>query len=174
MAFVVDASLAAAWFLPDEASRGDTALARRADRSHAQVPACSFMKCAIFSCLRSKEAASRKTLPLTLLAYLDKMPLRDHGVGDSRANRPTGDQTRVDGLMTPPIWLWRSPRICLWRRWIKNLRRPPARKMSHYSAPWRPHEKFRRTSPRKTGARSSSTRWPPSCRSTAATRSAFC
>jgi len=38
LSFVVDASIAASWFLPDEATPGATALARRAAREYPTVP----------------------------------------------------------------------------------------------------------------------------------------
>jgi predicted nucleic acid-binding protein len=83
MAFVVDASLAAAWFLPDEASAATTALARRSADEPCAVPSLFVHEMRNLFLFAIKRGRIAENVAFTLLSHLDKMPLRDHGVGDS-------------------------------------------------------------------------------------------
>jgi predicted nucleic acid-binding protein len=84
MSFVVDASIAGSWFLPDEATTLTTALARRMADSGAAAPNLLWHE------VRNLHVSAwrRGRLPLSAfeaqLDALEGLPLRDSGRGDGR------------------------------------------------------------------------------------------
>lgn len=84
MAFVVDASVAGSWFLPDEATNVTTDLAHRMGVEGAAAPNLLWHEVRnllIVACRRGR------LLPSDLEAHLDSLealPLRDAGRGDAR------------------------------------------------------------------------------------------
>jgi predicted nucleic acid-binding protein len=84
MAFVVDASVAGSWFLPDEATNVTTDLAHRMGEEGAAAPNLLWdevRNLLIVACRRGR------LLPSDLEAHLDSLealPLRDAGRGDAR------------------------------------------------------------------------------------------
>ena len=82
MAFVVDASLAAAWFLPDEASVASTALARRAADEACCVPSLFLHEMRNLLLLALRRGRLVEDILFDLLDKLGQMPWRDRGPGD--------------------------------------------------------------------------------------------
>jgi predicted nucleic acid-binding protein len=84
MPFVVDASLAAAWFLPDEDSPAATSLARRLSEKPGAVPNLFFHEMRNLLVL----ACRRNRLSEEMLSYqidrLGRFPLRDAGGGEAK------------------------------------------------------------------------------------------
>jgi len=84
MSFVVDASVAGSWFLPDEATNATTDLAHRMGEGGAAAPNLLWHEVRnllIVACRRGRLA------PSDLDAHLDSLealPLRDAGRGDAR------------------------------------------------------------------------------------------
>lgn len=83
MAFVVDASVAAAWFLPDEASAAATALARRAAHEPCSVPSLFVHEIRNIFLFALRRGRLSGDVIFALLDALDKLPLLDRGGGDS-------------------------------------------------------------------------------------------
>ena len=83
MPFVVDASLAAAWFLPDEDSPAASSLARRLGEKPGAVPNLFFHEMRNLLLL----AYRRDRLSEDMLSYqlnrLGRIPLRDAGGGEA-------------------------------------------------------------------------------------------
>ena len=83
MAFVLDASVAAAWFLPDEDSEAATAIARRLAAEGACVPNLfqhEMRNVLVAACRRGRVA---KDLLFLQLSKLGELPVRDCGTGDA-------------------------------------------------------------------------------------------
>ena len=82
MAVIVDASFAAAWFLPDEDSQAATVLARRIVEKPGAVPTSSITKCATSWFWRFGAADYRKTPCSFKSARLKIIRLARLGGGD--------------------------------------------------------------------------------------------
>ncbi len=82
MAFVVDASLAAAWFLPDEASAASTALARRAAGEPCRVPSLFLHEMRNLLLLAHRRGRLAEDTLFDLIDKLGQMHWRDRGPGD--------------------------------------------------------------------------------------------
>jgi predicted nucleic acid-binding protein len=83
MAFVVDASFAAAWFLPDENSEAATLFARRIEEEPGAVPDLFYHEMRNLLVLAFRRGRLSEDTLFLLIGRLEKMPLRDSGGGDA-------------------------------------------------------------------------------------------
>jgi predicted nucleic acid-binding protein len=95
MSFVVDASVAGGWFLPDEATATTTELARRMSEEGAAAP--NLLWHEVRNLLVNAFRRGRLLLPdlQAQLDALDLLPLRDAGRGETRL---VADLARQHGL----------------------------------------------------------------------------
>jgi predicted nucleic acid-binding protein len=83
MAFVIDASVAAAWFLPDEDSEAASVIARRLATEQAYAPNLfqhEMRNLLVAACRRGRIP---EDLLFLQLSKLDQLPVRDCGAGDA-------------------------------------------------------------------------------------------
>ena len=82
MAFIDDASLAAAWFLPDEARAASSALARRAADQPCRVPSLFLHEMRNLLLLALRRGRLAEDVLFDLIDKLGQMSWRDCGPGD--------------------------------------------------------------------------------------------
>jgi len=83
MAFVVDASLAAAWFLPDEDSAAATILARRIEEKPGAAPDLFYHEMRNLLFLAFRRGRLSEDALFFQIGRLERLPLRDCGGGDA-------------------------------------------------------------------------------------------
>lgn len=83
MSFVVDASFAAAWFLPDEDSEATTVLARRIEEKPGAVPNLFHHEMRNLLVLAFRRGRLSEDILFFQIGRLERMPLRDCGGGDA-------------------------------------------------------------------------------------------
>jgi predicted nucleic acid-binding protein len=83
MAFVIDASVAAAWFLPDEDSDAATVIARRLATEQAYVPNLFHHEMRNLLVAACRRGRIPEDLFFLQLSKLDKLPVLDCGAGDA-------------------------------------------------------------------------------------------
>jgi predicted nucleic acid-binding protein len=114
MAFVVDASVAAGWLLPDERSEIADGLAFRMRSEDALAPDLFRHEARSLLVTALRRNRINEASVYISLDRLAKIPLRNAGPSDA------GTVTRLairHGLsaMTPPIWTWPYENTCRWR-----------------------------------------------------------
>lgn len=82
MSFVLDASLAASWFLPDEASPATNALLDRLLESEAVVPSLFRHEMRNLMLLAQRRGRMSRARLHDVIAELGAVPVRDRGPGD--------------------------------------------------------------------------------------------
>lgn len=83
MAFVVDASVAAAWFLPDEDNEAANVIARRLESEGALAPDLFWHEMRNLLALACQRGRLPEDLLFLQLRMLDEIPIHDCGGGDA-------------------------------------------------------------------------------------------
>ena len=158
MAFVVDASMAAAWFLPDERNDAADRLMANLAVDPGHVPSLFWFETRnLFLIAERRGRLARRSRFVDGAVRL--FPLSRRGFGE----RSTGfGSRRAHGspAMTPAISLWPRPKNCRWRRSTRNSSPPRAPKMFPCSDLWARHEAVNRKHPPPSTCSPACCRWP--------------